>query len=479
MNRPTLALAALSCMSTASAQDFVSGEVAMTSTAPSGGEVTLPYQLLSPKTVEEGERYPLILFLHGAGERGSDNATQLKHFPSKMLTPERREAFPCFVLAPQCPEGQKWTTDEWGSKTSQRIPEAPTAPLAAAVAALLDVAARYPVDLDRIYLTGLSMGGYGAFELAARHPDWFAAAAPVCGGGDDEAVDRLVGLPLSIWHGDADGAVPVERSRSMVAALKALGTPVEYHELPGVGHAAWTAAYGAQGCLDWMFSQRRDPARRAALAGELMARSLKDTDRVAFLGDSITQAGAEPGGYVDILRAAMKRARPKATVIPAGISGHRVPDLLKREEADVRAKGATLVFLYIGINDVWHTQSGHGTPKAEFASGLDELLIQLEGPGEATVAIATPSVIGEGPLGASPLDALLAEYSEVTRGLASGGHRSLCDLQVRFREHLLLFNPGGETMGVLTSDGVHLNSAGNQFLAAEAALAIRRAALSR
>ncbi len=335
------------------------------------------------------------------------------------------------------------------------------------------------MDLDRVYLTGLSMGGYGTFELAARHPDWFAAVAPVCGGGDEDVADRMVGIPMSIWHGDADRAVPVERSRGMAAAFKALGIQADYHELPGVGHDAWTSAYGPSGCLDWMFSQRRDPARRAALAGEMMARALGDTDRVAFLGDSITQSGAEPGGYVDILRSARKRVRPKATVIPAGISGHKVPDLLRREKADVRDKGATLVYLYIGINDVWHSQSGRGTPKSEFASGMAKLLGILEGPGEATVALATPSVIGEGAFGAGELDAMLADYSAVTRALATGPQRPLCDLQVRFRDHLRLFNPEGKTSGILTTDGVHLNGAGNQFVATEAALAVRRAALAR
>lgn len=468
------ALGLSSCMTpTTETPEFSAGSA-------SGGGIEIPYRLLAPANVEEGKTYPVILFLHGAGERGSDNELQLKHFPERMVSPERMETFPCFLLAPQCPAGARWTTDGWGSKNSQRLPAEMTPPMAAAVQALLDVCKTHPVDLDRVYLTGLSMGGYGTFELATRFPDWFAAVAPVCGGGDEQSADRLVGVPLSIWHGDQDDAVPVERSRAMMAALKAMDGAglAGYRELASVGHDAWTTAYGDAGCLKWMFAQCRDPLRRATALGELMARSLRPDERLAFLGDSITQAGAEAGGYVDLLRDALERVQPEAAVIPAGISGHKVPDLLAREKNDVRDKGATLVFLYIGINDVWHSQSGRGTPKEAFASGMEELLGRLEGEGGATVAVATPSVIGEGPMGTGSLDGMLRDYSAVSRAL-TGKARPLCDLQVRFRDHLRLFNLEGAEKGVLTTDGVHLNGAGNRFVAAEAALAIRRAALAR
>ena len=325
--------------------DFEAGSVEVDGT-------TIPFRLLAPETIEEGEVYPLILFLHGAGERGDNNETQLTHFPVKMATPERRASMPCFVLAPQCPKDQRWTTANWGEKSSTPMDTAPTVPMRGAIEALVEIVAGRPIDTSRIYLTGLSMGGYGTFDLATRHADWFAAVAPVCGGGDERLAAQLGGLPLSIWHGDADRAVPVERSRQMVAALKALGEEPRYHELAGVGHNVWNQAYGADGCLEWLFEQRRDPQRRLASAARLMAESLDEEEKLAFLGDSITQAGNRPGGYVDLLRVALAGVHPGATVIPAGISGHKVPDLLAREESDVRAKGATMVFTYIGINDV-------------------------------------------------------------------------------------------------------------------------------
>lgn len=441
------------------------------------GETRIEYRLLPPPEVAEGERYPLVLFLHGAGERGDDNETQLVHFPVKMATPERRAAFPCYVLAPQCPAGERWTTDDWGSKDSRALPPEPTAPMAGAIDALLEVCREHPVDLDRVYLTGLSMGGYGAFELASRHPDWFAAAAPICGGGDNEQAATLAGLPLSVWHGDADRAVPVENSRSMIAALRALGEEPDYHELPGVGHAAWTQAYGAEGCLEWMFEKRRDPERRLAASARLLCGALRENERVAFLGDSITQSGAAPGGYVHRLAEVLAEERPDVTVIPAGISGHKVPDLLKREERDVRQKDATLVFVYIGINDVWHSTSGKGTPLEEYETGLVELVRRLRAEAGATLALATPSVIGERPRGDNDLDAMLEDYAAASRRVASSVD-ALCDLRESFCEHLRLFGPREGAKGALTYDGVHLNDAGNVFVATEAARALRLAVLS-
>ena len=396
-----------------------------------------------------------------------------------MLSAARRAEFPCFILAPQCPEDERWSADTWGEAAPEPLASQMTEPMSSAALILRDFVARHPVDMDRIYLTGLSMGGYGAFDLAARRPDWFAAVAPVCGGGHEETAARFAGVPMSIWHGDKDRAVPVRRSREFAMEMRDLGLEVEYHELPGVGHDAWTTAYGDEGCLEWMFAQRRNPGRRARLAGELMARSLQPDERVAFLGDSITKQGAEPSGYVAILQAAMERAQPGASVIHAGVSGHKVPNLLRREEADVRAKDASIVFVYIGINDVWHSKSDRGTSEADYGGGLKELVARLEGPGGATVAMATPSVIGEKPFGDGEFDSMLARYSAITREVAQAGVRPLCDLQERFREHLELFNPNAKSKGILTTDGVHLNDAGNEFVAAEAALAIRKAALTR
>ena len=266
-----LALSVASLAQPAAAQDspieaFLEGRVQV-------GDATYPYRLLAPEKLVEGERYPLVLFLHGAGERGDDNARQLGHFPELMAEPARRAGRPCFVLAPQCPRGSRWSEVDWGAAESTPIAAEPSQPLRGALAALAEVVREHPVDLERLYLTGLSMGGYGTWDLAARHPGWFAAAVPICGGGDERVIARLAGLPLSVWHGDADRTVPLARSRVMVEALGAVGGSVQYHELEGVGHDAWIAAYGPEGCLDWLFETRRDPRAELDAAARLFAQA--------------------------------------------------------------------------------------------------------------------------------------------------------------------------------------------------------------
>ena len=146
----------------------------------------------------------------------------------------------------------------WADKKS--TPQGPpTTDLLAAVAAMQTVISREAVDPARIYLTGLSMGGFGTWDLAARQPQRFAAILPICGGGDEATAPRLARLPIWCFHGDADQVVAVERSRSMIAAVQAAGGSPKYSELPGVGHDSWTPAYRDPAVLDWMFAQRQAP----------------------------------------------------------------------------------------------------------------------------------------------------------------------------------------------------------------------------
>jgi predicted peptidase len=222
-----------------------------------GEPVRFRYRLLRPVKVEPGKTYPLVLFLHGAGERGSDNLAQLKYLPTWLAEPEWRERYPCYVVAPQCRADHRWAPYDWSDKQSSPLAPEPTGDLAAAVAAVDAVLAAEPIDPARIYLTGLSMGGYGAWELVARMPQRFAAVAPICGGGDESQARKLVGLPIWCFHGADDKVVPVARSRSMVAAIKAAGGDSKYTELMGVGHDSWTPAYRESGLLDWLFQQRR------------------------------------------------------------------------------------------------------------------------------------------------------------------------------------------------------------------------------
>lgn len=218
-----------------------------------------PFQLLLPSRAA-GARMPLVVFLHGAGERGSENTRQLTWLPLAMAGEPMRTQFPCYLLAVQCPADEKWVDVPWSGTESSPMPAEPTRAMRAVMATLDRVLAEYPVDSDRVYLTGLSMGGYGAFDLAMRMPGRFAALVPVCGGGDPASVERLRGLPTWVWHGARDSTVPAVRSRQVVAAMQAAGLDVQYRELPDVGHDSWRQAYGPDGAIAWMFAQRR-PAR--------------------------------------------------------------------------------------------------------------------------------------------------------------------------------------------------------------------------
>jgi len=447
---------------------YLAGEVQV-------GEQGYPYLLLPPEELVEGERYPLVLFLHGAGERGDDNELQKGHFPDRMARDWYREQFPCYVLAPQCPENVRWADVDYSTPVAKPLP---ADPMRAAIAALAEVVRDHPIDHDRIMLTGLSLGGYGTFDLASRHPEWFAAAAAVCGGADERLAANYAGLPMHVWHGDLDTTILPERSRVMVNAMNDLGLEVHYTEVPAVGHNSWEQAYGRDGCIDELFAARRNPMKIQQENARLLAEEIAPEERVAFLGDSITQAGNNPGGYVDLVRGVLAKERPDSVVIPAGISGHKVPDLLARFKRDVMDKEATLVFIYIGINDVWHSTSGNGTSPEDFEAGLHTLIQDLHASG-ADVVLATPSVIGERPHGENSLDELLTQYAAISRKVAAEEGVVLCDLQRAFHDHLDVFNPENKDRGVLTSDGVHLNAAGNVFLATEAARALREACLAR
>jgi predicted peptidase len=224
------------------------------------GEQEFQYRLMRPEKIEAGKKYPVVLFLHGAGERGSDNQAQLAYLPEWLARSESRKEYPCFLIAPQCPENQKWADTDWSAKES--IPRGKITPaLQAAVDALDELLETAPADPKRIYLTGLSMGGYGSWDLAARTPERFAAVAPICGGGDEHDAARLVDVPIWAWHGEADTAVPVERSRRMIEAIRAAGGHPKLMELAGVGHNSWTPAYTErEGVVPWMFEQVKKSA---------------------------------------------------------------------------------------------------------------------------------------------------------------------------------------------------------------------------
>lgn len=223
----------------------------------------LPYRWLCPLVTSSPQ--PLVVFLHGAGERGDDNRAQLRNGAAELLASEHaRQDFPCYALLPQCPHGQRWVEVDW-SAPSHTLPPQPSQPLAAVwelVSQLLSPAPHADpgaplIDASRVYLVGLSMGSFGVWDLLSRHPDAFAAAIAICGGGDEQQAARFAHVPLWAFHGALDPVVSVERSRHMIAALHAQGAAPRYLEYPQVGHDAWTRAFAEPALLPWLFSMRK------------------------------------------------------------------------------------------------------------------------------------------------------------------------------------------------------------------------------
>ncbi|HZY89547.1 MAG TPA: prolyl oligopeptidase family serine peptidase [Gemmataceae bacterium] len=225
-----------------------------TYTDPAGK--TLLYRLLKPENYDAKEKYPLVVFLHGAGERGNDNEAQLKHGVKEFVKADVRKKYPCFLIAPQCPTRQVWAGLEGGFNSHKQAAK-PAEPGRLALELIGTMQKEYSIDPKRIYLTGLSMGGYGTWDLLARQPKLFAAAAPVCGGGDESTAEKIAQLPIWVFHGDKDNAVPVARSRTMVEALKKAGGHPKYTEYPGVGHNSWDKAYADPELMKWLFAQKR------------------------------------------------------------------------------------------------------------------------------------------------------------------------------------------------------------------------------
>lgn len=213
-------------------------------------EIGARYLLFLPRDYQArgAKRWPLIFFLHGAGERGTNVWLVAKHGPPKIV--KEKPDFPFIVVSPQCPEGQTWSND-------------------ALLALLEHVTRKYKVDDGRIYLTGLSMGGFGTWSLGLERPEKFAAIAPICGGGDtlkillpDATRTRaLKTLPVWVFHGAKDPVVNPDESKRMVEALKKIGNDVKFTVYPDAAHDSWTEAYNNPALYDWFLDHQRRPRR--------------------------------------------------------------------------------------------------------------------------------------------------------------------------------------------------------------------------
>lgn len=219
---------------------------------------TLLYRFLE-SDYNPSRKYPLVIFLHGSGERGSDNEAQLKWGAMNFATTENMKLHPAFVIAPQCPLDDEWANfaSEDG-KPSMALQPNPSKPIALLMELMKEVIKNFPIDTNRIYITGLSMGGFGTFDLIERYPDVFAAAVPVCGGGDVTKATAIKHIPIWIFHGAEDAGVDPTLSLAMVNALVKAGAHPGYTQYPEVGHFSWIAAYSDPMMMAWLFRQRKE-----------------------------------------------------------------------------------------------------------------------------------------------------------------------------------------------------------------------------
>jgi len=202
-------------------------------------DISLKYWLYLPADYgKAGKKWPLMMFLHGAGERGDDLNQVLAHGPARFA--HEGKDFPFIIISPQCPEG-----DWWSNKVDGLV-------------VLCDyVADTYSVDKNKVYITGLSMGGYGTWEMIGRHPNKFAAAAPICGGGNTAlAKHYMKEIPIWVFHGGKDNVVPLNKSEEMVEAIKRAGNKnIKFTVYPEAGHDSWTETYNNPELYEWFLEQ--------------------------------------------------------------------------------------------------------------------------------------------------------------------------------------------------------------------------------
>ena len=222
------------------------------------GEYALPYRIYVPEDYDPAKSYPLILFFHGSGERGNDNAAQLKNAVGQMFKDHDSPVYQCIVVAPQCPTGANWVNiPDWVDAQYSTDEIAESRPLATALKLLESLKGEYNVDSDRIYSTGLSMGGFATWDLLVRHTDLFAAAIPVCGGADYRYAERLIDVPIYTFHGLQDPTVPyIGTERMVTEILDAGGEKIHYVTYPDQQHLIWEQAFATEGLFEWLLSQR-------------------------------------------------------------------------------------------------------------------------------------------------------------------------------------------------------------------------------
>lgn len=236
-------------------------------------EFILPYRLLEPEQLNTEKKYPLFIFLHGMGKRGTDNEIQLERGAQLFLKNENRKKYPCYALYPQAPKtsafveiidsnGKKFNGgfSKIGSFEDAKKMKVVLSPYGQMVYELIQqLISTGKIDTNRIYISGSSMGGFSTYTFISLYPDLFAAAAPICGGTPPDMINSWAGkVPIWIFHGDADSIVPVQASRLVVEKLNALGIKnFKYSEYPGIEHNSWVNAFSEPDYIKWFFQHKK------------------------------------------------------------------------------------------------------------------------------------------------------------------------------------------------------------------------------
>lgn len=228
-----------------------------------GKSGTMPYRVLIPDAYNATEQYPLIIALHGANGRGTDNQSRAIDAFGKLAADEVRKAYPAFIITPQCPGKKQWASTPWGKGCYSIEQVKISEPIVLVLEIIESLQKEFNIDADRIYVTGQSMGGFGAWDIIMRQPELFAAAVPVCGAGDPSQAENLKEIPIWCFHGDKDTVVPTAASREMDEAMKAAGHKYWiYTEYPGVGHGSSKPAWAEKDLIPWIFEQKRSSDKK-------------------------------------------------------------------------------------------------------------------------------------------------------------------------------------------------------------------------
>ena len=218
---------------------------------------TLNYREYRSKGLMSLKKYPLVIFLHGAGERSTDNVSQLANGTQYIISYSERTKQPMIFIAPQCPPNQQWVNTPWEA-ASHTMPAEPSVSMRLTIELIQSMVKKNPmVDAKRIYVMGLSMGGYGTWDAIQRHPELFAAAMPICGGGDPQFAAKIKDVPVWAFHGDKDVCVQPQRTKTMIEAIQKAGGKPNYTAFPEQGHVCWDEAFKDDAVMKWFFSQRK------------------------------------------------------------------------------------------------------------------------------------------------------------------------------------------------------------------------------